>query len=476
MRDREFIYVKNSNDLLHRLIDHFWLWLGILLAAGAVYHFYHEKQIEQHTVLTEVVKRGELIVVTRNAPTTYYQVRNNQYAGIEYDMVRAFTKYLNVKPRFIVKDTVEEIFTALSSGEADVAAAGLTITDLRKEKYLFGPSYQSVNQKVICHRQARQIPKSMDEFKDQQLHVSSGTSYAEQLMALQKDYPTVMWQQNPDWDTEYLLQQVQKKKLDCTIADSNIFAVNQRYYPQLSAAFDLSDQAPLAWVMRKNSGNLHNKITEWFQAYKEQGHLDATVNRYYGHLDEFDYFDTQKFRQRIKKRLPKYRKWFMQAASKQKLDWRLLAAQSYQESHWNRRAKSPTGVRGIMMLTLPTARQLGVKSRLDAKSNIFAGAKYLNQLKKRLPKQVKEPDRTWMALAAYNFGFGHLIDAMQLAREMDKSPELWVELEEVIPLLSQRKYYRKLKHGYARGGEAISYVKQIRDYRDILSEIQKKKK
>ena len=468
--------MKSTRDLLHRLIDHFWLWLVFSLALSGAYYVYYQKQLLQFSILNNIIKRGEIVIVTRNAPTTYYQIRNGQFAGIEYDMVTAFAGYLNIKPRFIIKDTIEEIFASLEAGEADIAAAGLTITTLREKKYIFGPSYQSVNQKVVCHRKGKEIPKSMDEFRQQQLHVSSGTSYAEQLMTLQKDYPTVMWQQNPDWDTEYLLQQVHKRKLDCTIADSNIFAINQRYYPELITAFDLTSDAPLAWVMRKDSQNLRLEINNWFAVYKDQGRLDAVINRYYGHLDEFDYFDTHKFRSRIKQRLPKYKKWFQQAARKHKLDWRLLAAQSYQESHWDRRARSPTGVRGIMMLTQATARELGVKSRLDAKANIFAGAKYFIQLRDRLPREVTEPDRTWMALAAYNFGYGHLSDAMQLAKQMDKNPLLWVELEQVVPLLSQSRYYRKLKHGYARGGEAINYVKQIRDYRDILTEMNRKKR
>lgn len=466
--------LHKPSQLSHRLVDHFWIWLAILLVTAGVYYAYYQQQLDKFTVLKDIQERGELRVVIRNAPTTYYQVRNQQYTGIEYDMVTAFAKYLNVKPRFIVKNAIEEIFTTLDNGEADIAASGLTITEARQEKYLFGPSYQSVNQKIVCHRKAKHIPKSMDEFKKQQLHVASGTSYAEQLLKLQKDYPSVMWQQNPDWDTEYLLEKVHKRKLDCTIADSNILAVNQRYLPELTVAFNLTDNAPLAWVMRKDSEKLRVKVENWFAAYRDQGQLDAIVNRYYGHIDEFDYFDTKRFRLRIKKRLPRYKKWFIQAARKYKLDWRLLAAQSYQESHWNRLAKSPTGVRGIMMLTLPTAKELGVKSRLDAKASIFAGAKYLVQLRNRLPKEIKEPDRTWMALAAYNFGFGHLTDAIELAKEQNKNPYLWVELEQVVPLLSQWRYYRKLKHGYARGGEAITYVKQIRDYRDILSRIHKK--
>ena len=455
---------------IHWAIKYPWLWFMFAsLSVAALCYFYYIKHLEQSTVLHNIQKRGELIVVTRNAPTTYYETRTGHFAGIEYDMVVAFARYLKVKPRFVVEDTVDEILATLDRGEADLAAAGLTVTELREKKYLFGPTYQSVHQQVICHRNNTAIPKSMEEFKKQQLHVPASTSYAERLMELQKDYPTVMWQQNPDWDTEYLLKRVWLRKLDCTVADSNIYAINRRYYPELQAAFDLSEERPLAWVMRKNSELLRTAMQEWFDIYTDQGQLAIVLNRYYGHLDEFDYVDNQAFRKRIKKKLPEYIKWFKQAARKHKLDWRLLAAQAYQESHWNRRAKSPTGVRGIMMLTLGTAEELGVKSRLDARANIFAGAGYLAQLRARLPQEIKEPERTWMALAAYNMGYGHLSDAMELAQRLEKDPLRWVELEQILPLLAQRKHYKTLKHGYARGSEAVYYVKQIRDYRDILS-------
>ncbi len=454
----------------HWVIKYPWLWLLFASLCIAVpYYLYYNKQIEQSTILQNIQQRGELIIVTRNAPTTYYENQVGHFAGIEYDMAVAFAKYLKVKPRFIVEDTVDEVLATLDRGEADFAAAGLTITEQREKKYIFGPTYQSVHQQVICHRKNKAIPKSMEEFKKQQLHVPASTSYAERLMELQKDYPTVMWQQNPDWDTEYLLKKVWLRKLDCTVADSNIFAINRRYYPELQPAFDLSDKRPLAWIMRKNAEPLRAEMQEWFRVYTDQGQLDVVLNRYYGHIDEFDYIDNQAFRNKIKKKLPEYLPWFKQAARKHKLDWRLLAAQAYQESHWNRRAKSPTGVRGIMMLTMGTAEELGVKNRLDAKTNIFAGANYLAQLRARLPREIKEPERTWMALAAYNMGYGHLSDAMELAQQLDKDPRQWVELEQILPLLAQRKYYKTLKHGYARGNEAVYYVKQIRDYRDILS-------
>lgn len=461
--------------MIHNVKKYWWLWLFVAVCAVVAIYIGQLQYQQQRVVLNNIKARGEMVVVTRNAPTTYYETHTGQFAGFEYDMVMAFADYLGVKPRFIIKDTINELLETLAKGEADFAAAGLTVTEQRNKTFIFGPSYQNVRQQVVCRRDTKPLPGSLSDLNSLKLIVSSKTSYAERLWELQADYPGLKWEQKTDWDTELLLKKVWQKKIDCTVTDSNVFAINRRYYPEITVAFPLTEETPLAWAMLKNAHQLRNEMQGWLEGFKSEGQLEVLYNRYYGHLDIFDYVDTQKFKKQIKKLLPRYRKWFKQAARKNKLDWRLLAAQSYQESHWNRLAKSPTGVRGIMMLTQPTAKQLGVKSRLDAKSNIFAGARYLVQLRQRLPDVIKEPDRTWMALAAYNFGYGHLTDAIELAKKLGKQPTRWVDIEEVIPLLSQKKYYKQLKHGYARGGEAVHYVRQIRDYRDILSEQVRKK-
>lgn len=462
-------------SMFHNIKQYWWLWLLIAVCSIAAIYIGQQQYQQQRVVLNKIKARGEIVVVTRNAPTTYYETHTGQFAGFEYDMVMAFADYLGVKPRFIVKDTINEVLEALATGEADVAAAGLTITEQRNKTFIFGPSYQTVHQQVVCNSNIKPRPDSLAELGLHKLIVSSKTSYAERLWEVQADYPGLKWEQKTDWDTELLLLRVWQKKIDCTVADSNIFAINRRYYPEIAAAFPLTEERPLAWAMLKNAHQLRAEMHDWLTGFQSEGQLEVLLNRYYGHLDTFDFVDIKKFKKQIVKLLPRYRKWFKQAARKNKLDWRLLAAQSYQESHWNRLAKSPTGVRGIMMLTQPTAKQLGVKSRLDAKSNIFAGARYLVQLRQRLPNVIKEPDRTWMALTAYNMGYGHLTDAIELTKTLGKNPTHWIDIEEVIPLLSQRKYYKQTKHGYARGGEAVHYVKQIRDYRGILSEQVRKK-
>ena len=141
---------------------------------------------------------------------------------------------------------------------------------------------------------------------------------------------------------------------------------------------------------------------------------------------------------------------------------------SYQESHWNPRARSFTGVRGMMMLTLRTAKELGVKNRLDPKQSIFGGAKYLAKLRKRMPDNIAEPDRTWMALAAYNVGYGHLTDARKLTKLDGGDSTRWMDVKDYLPRLSQKRYYKQTRHGYARGNEPVSYVQNIRRYFDVL--------
>ncbi|MGD8926294.1 MAG: membrane-bound lytic murein transglycosylase MltF [Thioalkalispiraceae bacterium] len=436
---------------------------SILLACGLALAV----ACQQHTsVIDAIQKQGELVVVTRNAPTTYYEL-HDEPAGLEYEMSRAFARYLGVKPRYLIKDTTSEILATLKSGEADIAAAGLTKTTERQNSFLFGPIYQEVVQQVVCRRGGAN-PKKVEELNGFELRIAADTSYEEKFLELKKQHPGIEWKIDHEADTETLLEQVWLKKTDCTVADSNIVDINRRYYPELRVRFNLGEAEQLAWALPLKAEGLQDKINDWFEQYKSAGKLEALLEKHYGFIEVFDYVDTRRFVRRIHKVLPKYRKVFESAARKYKLDWQLLAAQSYQESHWRARAKSPTGVRGMMMLTLTTAREMGVKYRLDPKQSIHGGARYFHQLYKRIPGTVREPDRTWFALAAYNVGMGHLYDARTLAEQLDKDPDHWHDLSDVLPLLSHKKYYKTLKHGYARGREPVLYVDRIRDYHDIL--------
>ncbi|UCE88185.1 MAG: membrane-bound lytic murein transglycosylase MltF, partial [Pseudomonadota bacterium] len=241
-------------------------------------------------------------------------------------------------------------------------------------------------------------------------------------------------------------------------------------YPSLNVAFDISEPQPLAWAFPLSDDNtLYDAAEAFFEGLTVSGELDRLLERYYGHISKFDYAGTHIYLRHVNRRLPAYRELFERAASDNNLDWRLLAAVAYQESHWNRHAVSPTGVRGIMMLTQATAAHVGIQKRTDPEQSITGGAHYLRKLLDKVPAHIPEPDRTFFALAAYNVGYGHLEDAREITKQRGGDADKWTDVKENLPLLRLRKWYSKTRHGYARGNEPVRYVENIRSYYDILS-------
>ncbi|MGH8224680.1 MAG: membrane-bound lytic murein transglycosylase MltF [Gammaproteobacteria bacterium] len=417
--------------------------------------------------LKRIKARGTLVVLTRNAPTTYYIGNEGQPTGPEYQMVLAFAKSIGVKPKFIVKDSVAELLAALANDEGDMIAAGITRTDARSKRFGFGPNYQQVTQQVVCRRGGPQ-PDSAADLKNISLKVIADSSYVERLKVLQKKYPDLHWETVDDTSTETLLREVWRGKLDCTVADSDIVTINRRFFPNLVVAFDLSEPQHLAWVVPQDAGGLETAMQRWLVQYRARGELAALRQRYYGHIKVFDYVDVRAFNRKIKSTWPKYQPLFDKAADAHDIPPLILAAQSYQESHWNPHAKSPTGVRGMMMLTLNTAHAMGVTNRMDPEASINGGAKYLARMEQQLNGDVERPARIWFALAAYNIGLFHLRDARALAKQLGKDPDSWNDMAQVLPLLGEKRYYRYLRYGYARGLEAVRYVRRIRNYADIL--------
>jgi membrane-bound lytic murein transglycosylase F len=255
------------------------------------------------------------------------------------------------------------------------------------------------------------------------------------------------------------------------MVDSTMVAMNRRYFPELMTRLEMGQPQDLAWAIHPQSRHLLAAVRSWFAQQSTQDKIKGLTEHYYSHLEDFDYVDLIRFRERIGKRLPQYRTYFEEAAAKYSLDWQLVAAQAYQESHWDPGAISFTGVRGIMQLTQDTAKTLGVQDRMAVKETIFAGTRYLARLHRMLDDEIPEPDRTFMALAAYNIGFGHLRDARKLAMRLNKPANTWYGVRAVLPLLRQKKYYQTVERGYARGDEAVQYVDRIRTYHRILNNV-----
>ncbi len=419
------------------------------------------------SMLEQVVQLGELRVVTRDTPTSYF-VGPDGPAGPEYDLVRGFAEELGVTLIIETVESVSEILPHVNEGNAHMAAAGLSMTDSRREYLSFGHPYNSVDMHLI-YKLGSGKPRSIEEVIGRHTEVVASSSHSDMMESLSMAYPDLEWSENADVEVVDLLEKVALGELDFTIADSTEFNIQRHFYPDLRIALDLEVADPIAWAFRKDDGeSLLARADDYLIGAKRTGFVAQVNDRYFGHTAKFDYVGTRAFIRHFESRLPRYRDLFETAADNAGLDWRLVAAIGYQESHWRSHAVSPTGVRGIMMLTQATADYLDIEDRMDPASSIFGGARFFARQIERIPDSVDEPDRTWMALAAYNVGFNHIKDARQIVEWQGGDPDTWLDLSQALPLLAKQRWYSRVPYGYARGWEPVLYVNNIRNYFNII--------
>jgi membrane-bound lytic murein transglycosylase F len=409
------------------------------------------------STLDQVLELGELRVVTRDSPTSYF-VGPNGPAGPEFDLVRGFAEELGVALVIETVDSVSEITPHLVTGRAHMAAAGLSMTESRRQYLDFGHPYNSVDMHLI-YKLGTGKPREIAEVIGRPVEVAAGSSHSDMMRTLSLNYPELSWSENADDEVADLLKKVALGEVDFTIADSTEFGIQRHFYPDLRVALDLKIADPIAWAFpREKDSSLLERADEYIIGSDRSGYLAQVTDRYFGHTEKFDYVGTRAFIRHFESRLPRYRQMFEEAGEAWAVDWRLLAALGYQESHWRSHAVSPTGVRGIMMLTEATADYLDIDDRMDPATSISGGARFYARQTERIPDSVNEPDRTWFALAAYNVGFNHIKDARQIVEWQGGDPDKWVDLSKALPLLAQRKWYARVPFGYARGWEPVLYV------------------
>jgi membrane-bound lytic murein transglycosylase F len=430
---------------------------GILSACQPV-------DIHKIDIAAPAPKRTVLKVGTLYGPQIYLNSEQGE-SGFDFEMAQRFADYLAVPLEMIPYTNRKQLFTALKENNIDIIAAGIAKTPNRSQQFKLGPTLYKVNQ-VLVYKEGTPEPKDIGTLSGE-ITVMANSSSVNTLTKLQKDYPELMWNQVNDKDNEELFALIANGELNYTISDSNSLLINQRFLPELRAGMILEEKVEVVWLLPpKNSDRLMSQLLAFWHKERRAGTLEHLNEKYFGHVKRFDYVDTRAFIRAIDNILPEYRSFFEQYSGE--LDWRKLAAASYQESHWNPSARSPTGVRGMMMLTQPTAAYVGVDDRLDAEQSIRGGAFYLKDMMERLPDSIPEAQRIWFALASYNIGLGHVEDARRLAESMDMDPSAWRDVKKVLPLLQQSKYYKQTRYGYARGSEAVHYVDSIRRYYDTL--------
>jgi membrane-bound lytic murein transglycosylase F len=418
------------------------------------------------STLERVQTRGELVVATRVSPTTWYKDQHGD-TGLDYELARGFAEQLGVELKLVRADSIEDIYELVDSGEVDMAAAGLAITALRSDDFRFSAPYQQVND-VLVMRQGEKAPGSLHDLADRRIAVLAGSGQEQHLRQLRVNSFLVDFESIDGSNAERLLTLVDEGYFDLALVDSNSWAVNRSLFPELRRSLDLGEQQ-IGWAFSDDDTSLVLEADRFLTRKKADGTLAQLESRFFGHINQFNLYAARSFLRHLDSRLPQYSEAFRQAAEEYGFDWRLLAAMGYQESLWNPAAVSPTGVRGLMMLTNRTAKEMGVADRTDPLESIRAGAAYLRKLYDRIPARIPEPDRTWMAVAAYNVGMGHLEDARILTQQQGANPDSWQDVKTRLPLLRHANYYRSTRHGYARGGmQSVIYVRHIRRYYDLL--------
>lgn len=415
------------------------------------------------SALERILRTGELKVVTRNTPAAFYYGADEP-RGVEYELARGYARKLGVSLRIYIDDRV---FPDLESGKAEIGAASLTTAGAQRNGVTFGPGYQEI-EPLIVYRRGTPRPLKLADLVGGRLDVVAGSSHAALLEKLRAEEPLLTWVEHTSRSSDELIRRVADGEIDYTVADSHLFELLRNFYPELRVAFALGPVDRLAWALPEGDDELRESIAAYFAEIEATGELKRILDRYYFASSEFDYVGSRAFMRHVSTRLPRYRDFFLEAARSTGVDWRLLAAIAYQESHWDPAAVSPTGVRGIMMLTEHTARMMEVGDRHDARASILGGAHYYLRVRHKIPERIGEPDRTWLAVAAYNLGFGHLEDARIITQMQGASPDSWSEVRARLPLLSDKEWFSRVQRGFAPGQTAVNYVDNVRRYYEML--------
>ena len=418
------------------------------------------------SALEQIRARGELRVVTLNLPTCYYLGAQGT-EGLEYQLATRFAEQLGVKLVMYPVANERAMQQELGAGRADLAAASLSNSSDWDKVADAAVPYANIPQLVVYERSGVR-PRETLQLESARLAVRAGSPQERILERMRSTVaPTLQWVETAPSSADPI-EDVDSGNADYAITDSREFSFARHLYPNVLVGFALPDTRPLQWLVRKDATGLLERVDQFFGALSQSGELSRVVQAASGDTRRFAYEESREFQTHVGDRLPRYRAWFEQAASQVGIDWRLLAAIGYQESKWDPHAASDEGAQGLMMLTADTAQAMGIKDRNDAQQSIFAGARYLAQVRQMIPDRIAEPDRTWLTIAAYNVGFGHLEDARIIAQSLGKDPDSWVEVREELPLLAQGRWYARAKRGYARGWEPVQFVDRIQRFLTLL--------
>lgn len=428
----------------------------------------HSK-VEERDLAT-ILEEGKLKVVTDFNSINYFIYRGKPM-GFQYELLQALSDYLGLEIEVKVNSDLQSNFQNLVDGKADIIASNLTVTPDRKKMFDFTIPYNQTPQ-VLIQREAFKksnlyLPKNVRsafELEGKTVYVQRKSSHAERLHELAGSKGLKINIVEVPIETEQLIKMVSKGEIDYTVADEDIALVNSRFLTNINLETVLSIPEKQAWAVRKDAPELRSEIDHWLSDFKKTRKYAVLYNKYFLsnrnvniHTSDYYYPETG--------RISDYDEIFKVESQSIGWDWRLLASMVYQESRFNKNARSWAGAFGIMQLMPRTAQRFGVNQNSSTVSQIKAGVKLIKWLDMQLDDKISDKDeRIKFILAAYNIGLGHVQDAMRLTEKYGKDPAKWDDNVEYFLLKkSDPAFYNDpvVNYGYARGTETYNYVKDI---------------
>jgi len=401
-------------------------------------------------------------------PAVYFIDPANRSAGLEYDLVEAFARTQRMELKVSAFTSMEEAQAALARGEIDLLGGALTTSRLVPGTLATSARYFTTPL-ILVHSPRKLKPNGFGELLPRRVVVSARLQGHPELDTLKRNYPGTEFVLDPASDDEALLASIEEDQVPYALVERATFEATRHFHSDVGVAFTASAPLARAWVFRAEAKGLKELADHFLHRLFAQGLIERVLDRYFGFPGQVKPADLDIFTERVATLLPKFRHWFHEAQERTGIEWRLLAALAYQESHWNADAVSPTGVQGFMQLTEDTARRLGVTDRRDPKASILGGAQYLAMIKRdQIPARIPEPERTFLALAAYNIGPGHLENARIVTKRLGRNPDVWVDVRRGLTQLARPDVAGQFPLGPCRCLMPIELVESVRAYYDVL--------
>jgi membrane-bound lytic murein transglycosylase F len=429
---------------------------------------------------------AELIVAIYPGPIFYFRGPDSSLVGYDVDLLRQFAAENHLPLRFVRADSVAQVMHMVANGDAHIGAGGMYAPAASATKaklvakepssasapnlardILWTTGYASA-EPVLIYSNDGFKPTSWNDLDGESITYAEDSGFESEIATVRSAHPGIKWNPLPTPPAGGLVAQVSEGSIDYAIVGSLAAALERNIYLEFDVAFPVGGKREIAWAVPARFAALKQELDQFLAKVRKDGTLARLAERYVPDASSIQRIDAGALHDRVRTHLPRYRSLFHEAQEKTNIEWRLLAAISYQESKWDPEAQSDTGVRGLMQITEDTAKHLGINNLLDPAQNVLGAARYLRLLKDKLPAKIDEPDRTWLALAAFNIGFSHLEDARVLAQKLKLDPNRWRDIKKVLPLLALPEYYSQAKQGYARGGMPVAFVDRVRGYYDVL--------